>query len=256
MKKINVICFSTALLGMSFSVLSQQVTSPVFPNAVAQCQNLNCASNEEFQTLRGNEFEWSKVMGVLYQFDDIRFGKIATDGSQLLFDEMQDNTSIYLDSVKLILNDVNYHIKKDQFFTKSDHDSVFVFDFNYVKKIEIANSTFNKYANYNQYNTGVYEVLVESKNLSLLKKYKVQLISASPNPMVNRPRNKIQKKKEYYLRTSEGKMTAVRMSKPSILKAMGKENQAKLKKIIAENKLKLRKEKDVIRLFQIFETTK
>ena len=51
-------------------------------------------------------------------------------------------------------------------------------------------------------------------------------------------------------------MTAVRMSKPSILKAMGKENQTKLKKIIAENKLKLRKEKDVIRLFQIFETTK
>lgn len=215
--------------------------------------NLNGLTNSEFSSLTGNEFEWSKVMGILYQFDDIRFGKIATDGSVLLFDKMQKNSSIYLDSIKLVLNEVNYNIQKDQFFTTLDKDSVFVFDFDYIKKVKIANRTFKRYNNSEKFTNEIYEVLFEGKRLSLLKKYRVQFVKSSPNPMVNRPRNQIKRKKEFYIRRADGKMIPVRMSKSSVLKTLGLQNNEELKQMIKGEKLKLKKEKDVVKLLQFLE---
>lgn len=215
--------------------------------------NLNGLSNERFATLTGNEFEWSKIMGVLYQFDDIRFGKIAIDGSVLLFDEMQKNTNIYLDSIRLVLDEVNYNIQKDEFFTTLDKDSVFVFDFDYINKVKISNRIFKRYTNSENYSNGIYEVLFEGKQVSLLKKYRVQFVKSSPNPMVNRPRNKIQHKKEFYIRRANGRMIPVRIGKSSILKTLGLKNDEKLKKIIKSEKLKLKREKDVVKLLQYLE---
>ena len=215
--------------------------------------NINGASNGEFRTLTGNEFEWSKIMGVLYQFDDIRFGKIALDGSNLLFEELQDNAKIYLDSNVLNFNNVNYNIQRDQFFTSYEKDSVFVFDFNLIKKIRVSGRTFIRKFNAVRGTEETYEVLFQGKGISLLKTYDARFIQASPNPMVNRSRNKIKISKTYYLKIN-GKMIPIKMSKSSILKSMGEHNYGMLKKIASENKLKLRKEGDVIALFQIFES--
>ena len=247
------------LLIMTF-IPSEQLTAQIAGSNTGQTSNgsfpylgLSGLTQEQIPSMRGNEFEWSMVMGVLYQFDDIRFGKIDTEGTALLFEESQNNASIYTKDAKLLLNDVNYNVEKDQFFTSVDKDSVFVFDFDYINKVNVSNRTFRKYTDYDKYTTRIYEVLYEGKNFSLLKKHGVQYITSSPNPMVNRPRNKIRKKHDFYIRTADKKMIPIRMSKGSVLRALGKENNAKLKEIIKSNDLKLRKEKDVISLMRSFE---
>ncbi len=247
-------------LTFAFITLSMTIQSQSFIEALkianngtlGTLDNINGATNGEFRTLTGNEFEWSKIMGVLYQFDDIRFGKLALDGSNLLFDELQDNAKIYLDSIVLNFNQVNYNIQRDQFFTSYEKDSVFVFDFNLVKKVRVSGRTFKRQFNAVRGMEETYEVLFQGKGISLLKNYDARFIQASPNPMVNRTRNKIKISKIYYLEIN-GKMIPIKLSKSSILKSLGKQNDAGLKKIISEERLKLRREEDVVRLLQYLE---
>jgi len=247
-------------LTLAFITLSMTIQSQSFIEALkianngtlGTLDNINGATNGEFRTLTGNEFEWSKIMGVLYQFDDIRFGRIALDGSNLLFKEPQDNAKIYLDSIVLNFNKVNYNIQRDQFFTSYEKDSVFVFDFNLVRKIRVSGRTFKRQFNAVRGMEETYEVLFQGKRINLLKNYDARLIQASPNPMVNRSRNKIKINKTYYLE-KDGKMIPVRLSKSPILHSLGKQNDKAFQKIISNERLKLRKEKDVIKLLQLIE---
>ena len=257
-KSVNTSLFSIILMTLlsTYTIQSQSFVDALRianNGSLGTLDNINGASNSEFRTLTGNEFEWSKVMGVLYQFDDIRFGNIAVDGSNLLFKDLQDNAKIYLDSIVLNFSKVNYNIKKDQFFTSTGNDSIFVFDFNLVKKIRVSGRTFKRQYNAVQGLEKTYEVLFQGKKTSLLKNYDAKLIQASPNPMVNRSRNKIKINKTYYLEVG-GKMMPVKLGKSSLFKTFGDKNRARLKNIISEHKLKLRKEEDVVKLLQLLES--
>ncbi len=54
-------------------------------------QNLNGSLVSEQNTMVGNPNEWSKIMGVFYQFDDIRFDSRGLDGSVFLFDNSRNS---------------------------------------------------------------------------------------------------------------------------------------------------------------------
>ena len=46
----------------------------------------------------GNPNEWSKIMGVFYQFDDIRFDDRHLEGSIFLFDNEDHPGRVYIDN--------------------------------------------------------------------------------------------------------------------------------------------------------------
>ena len=90
-------------------------------------QNLNGSLVSEQNTMVGNPNEWSKIMGVFYQFDDIRFDSRGLDGSVFLFDNPETPGLVYLKDKVLKIDNINYNIENDQFFTKIKNDSVFLY---------------------------------------------------------------------------------------------------------------------------------
>lgn len=215
-------------------------------------ENLNGLTNERFETLVGNEFEWSKIMGVLYQFDDIRFGDRKIEGSILLFDKPQKNARIFLDSLVFRLDSINYNIKKDEFYAPLQNDSIFVFDFEYVKKIQVAGREFKSYRDPHSYTKKIFEVLVEDKKASFYKKHTVRFVEASPNPMVNRTKNKLKKNHSYYLSLEQNDLFPIHKSKSSLFRYLKKDKHPQLKAFISKNRLKLRKEEDIIKLLNYY----
>ena len=107
-------------------------------------ENLNGSKVSEQNTMIGNPNEWSKIMGVFYQFDDIRFDDRHLEGSIFLFDNEDHPGRVYIDNKVYKMENINYNIENDQFFTKIENDSVFIYTFETIDKISIKNREFKE----------------------------------------------------------------------------------------------------------------
>jgi hypothetical protein len=85
--------------------------------------------------------------------------------------------------------------------------------------------------------------------LSLLKGYYVSYISASPNPMVNRTRNKIKRSSTYFIYKDE-KFLPFKLKKSNAFELVSKNESKKLEEYIKNNNLSFRKKKDMIKIFK------
>ncbi|RLD26920.1 MAG: hypothetical protein DRI75_10725 [Bacteroidetes bacterium] len=210
----------------------------------APFNNLTGNLNGEYQTLTGNENEWSKIMGVFYQFDDIRFGKIGLDGSVYLFDNWENKGVIVVGNKRYAVPNINFHINQDLFLTKMENDSTFVYDFKGIDKIIVNSRAFKSIYNTAEGKNKIYEIVYGSKDLILLKRYSVKLIQASPNPMVNRTKSKIKRSSNYYL-MKDGGVIPFKLKKSNILNLINSEQTQRLEQYVKDYKLSYKKEKDV-----------
>ncbi|TVZ56975.1 hypothetical protein OD91_2279 [Lutibacter sp. Hel_I_33_5] len=195
----------------------------------------------EFETLTGNPEEWSKVMGILHQFDDIQLAKRGFDGSVFLFDEWENRSVVYANNTKFVFPNLNYNIEKDEFMFRLN-DSTYVFDMNKVQGIKIKNKSF-KSVNVEGVKNN-FEIVHKTKKISLLKKYSISLSKASPNPMVNRKRSKIKRKSKYYLERANN-LTPFSLRKSAIVKLVSIDKIKDLKWFVKSKKLSYKKEEDV-----------
>ena len=91
----------------------------------------------------------------------------------------------------------------------------------------------------------VYQVVYESDAYSILKAYDVKLISGSPNPMVNRMRDKYVRKESYFLK-QDNKVKPFRLTKRKLQTLIGDETKInELDAYMKKYKLSYKKELDV-----------
>ena len=213
--------------------------------------NSNGTYDDTFATLTGNPAEWSKIMGVLAQFDDITLEKKGIEGSVMMFSTKQKNKGkLYSGKKVYILNDLNYNVENDQFQTKLENDSIFIYNLDGLSRVEINEKDFSVVYNPVHGKREIYEVVQAGRKISLLKKYSVKVQQASPNPMVNRRKTKILKKWKYYTVDYKDNIVEFKGKKKTILEIVkDSESKKALKEFISNNRLSVKKEEDLVKIF-------
>lgn len=208
----------------------------------------NANGTQSYDALTGNPGEWSKVMGVFYQFDDIQFGKRGVDGTAYLYDSWSNKGAVYLGKKVFKLNNINYHIEQSIFLTKIENDSLFVFDFDLVDKIEVNNRTFKRMYNSKEGKHIVYEIVHKNKDFSLLKQHSLSVVKSSPNPMVNRPKPKIRRAANYYV-SKAGVIQSFKLKKSAVLALLDSDTSKSFKAYMDRYNLSYKNETDLQKAF-------
>ena len=210
----------------------------------APTNNLGLNAGEEGMMVY-NALDISKISGVFYEFDDIRLAKVATEGSFLLFEDWKNKGVILYGGKKLIISNINFNIKSGQFMSQLEKDSTFVFDFRGIDKIIVNDRPFKSVYNNQLAENMVCEVLYEDNKIALLKNYYVTTLESSPNPMLNRPKNKIQKQSNYFI-SKNNFVSPFKLKKSEILELS--EKSGGLEKYVKSNRLSYKKEEDVAKM--------
>ena len=170
--------------------------------------------------------------------------KRPTEGSFYLFDTWKNDAIIETkDNKKFRLRNINIDLRRNSFQSRIDNDSIFTFNLNNIEKFVINNKVFKNVF----YDGGkrVYQVVYESDAYSILKAYDVKLISGSPNPMVNRMRDKYVRKESYFLK-QDNKVKPFRLTKRKLQTLIGDETKInELDAYMKKYKLSYKKELDV-----------
>ncbi|MBK6828707.1 MAG: hypothetical protein IPG86_18485 [Chitinophagaceae bacterium] len=92
-----------------------------------------------------------------------------------------------------------------------------------------------------------YEVLTDS-SFQLLRSYRKELVEVEE---INRPKKKVIRDfSEYYVYTPSGKMVRIKADAKKIIEALP-EYATQINRLLEQNKLKLKKEEDLVRLFKM-----
>lgn len=178
----------------------------------------------------------------------------AVDGTVYLFENWNNSGIIYTDTnEKFSLKNINLNIERNSFESKVGQDSLFSFNFNNVEKFEINGRTFKNF--YWNDDNRVYEIIYESKDYSIIKGFKIVEVTGSANPMLNRTRDRMVRKKFYYLKNEKGINSFV-LKKKKILKLVSNNDSAKAAEIqqyAKTNKLSFKKEEDVRKILNYSE---
>ena len=180
-----------------------------------------------------------------------KFVSPKTEGSPLLFDDWNNQGVIVMGDKKYHFNNLNYNISRDEFMSKINNDSVFVFDLSNIDKIIVGNKQFKQLYDSGERKNKIYEVIYENDNFSLLKDYFIITTEGSPNPMLNRPNDKIVKKSTYFIMRNNS-IEPFGWSKRSIVNLIDKEKKEEFKKYVKKNNLSYRDESDVRTMLKYF----
>lgn len=203
--------------------------------------NLN---GTDIRTGVGNSQEWSKIVSAIGEFDNIDFGEFHVEGSIYLFDEWENKGEIYLGNKKYVTSNINLNINKDIFMSKIEGDSTFVYDILSLDKIVVNNRQFRSFYNPSENKNRIFEILFEEDNILLLRGYYITFIKSSPNPMVNRPDNKIKQRSNYFIYKNKS-LQPFKLNKKKYLNLVSDEQKKELAKYVKNYKLSFTKEKDI-----------
>lgn len=240
------------LAGFSQSFLEAYQNTRVLDPAA----NLNGLNNDDMRSLVGNSAEFSKIMGLIGEFDDINLAKKGIEGSVMMFnDNVNHQGRLYSNDKVYILRDINYNIDKDQFQSKLDNDSTFVYNLETVKRVSIKDRDFAVIYNNLEGKNSIYEVIQAGKKVSLVKKHYINLLKASPNPMVNRKTTKIQQKWAYYIVDDQDNIYEFNGKKNALLTSVkDPDKRQQLKDYMKENRLRVSKMEHLIKIFDFYNT--
>ncbi len=166
------------------------------------------------------------------------------NGTPFLFDNWNKKATVYIKGKSYAVNNVNYNIQEDRFFTKIDTDSLLVFDFRHIDKIVVDNREFVDLYNNDKRENNIYEVIFRNKEFNILKAFSISLTEPKQAPGAGIAKPNIAKTIKYFYYSNK-KMKPLRINKKSVLKLVGANNEAKLLRYIKANKLSYRKERDL-----------
>ena len=112
MKKIYILTIAlfTSIIGFSQSFIEAYEATRVYEPFA----NANGTDNAAFATLTGNGAEFSKIMGVLGEFDDITLEKKGIEGSVMFFKKgTETNARLYSGKKIYSMKGVNYNIESE-----------------------------------------------------------------------------------------------------------------------------------------------
>jgi len=150
---------------------------------------------------------------------------------------------------KYAIRNINYNVQRNVFESKIGQDSVFTFNTANIETIIINNRPFKSIYNPAVRAENIYEVIFENESFSILKKYELQVMEGSDNPMIIRP-NKYILDDSYWVK-KRNSVKAFKMKKKNIIKLAGKDAKA-LTKYADDNNLTFRDDADVTRILNGF----
>ena len=198
-------------------------------------------------------FDISKIDGVFYEFDDIRFGKVPTDGSFLLFETWENRGILVLGEEKLAVSNINFHVDEEKFISDMENDSTFVYDFKGINRIIVNDRPFISMYNSSENRNKVYEVISEGEKISLMKNYYSRVTPGSANPMVNRSRNKINLGSNYFVMINGG-LLPFNGKKSGLKKIFSPDKVSKIEAHVKSYKYSYKKEEDLKKIFEFINT--
>ncbi len=172
-------------------------------------------------------------------------GKEEITGNPFLFSNWDNDGVVYSEKKSYSYEKLNYNILSDDIGILKSRDSVLIFNKVIIDSFIVKNKKFKKYHNW------FYEVLHQGSKISLLKKYEVQIVEGMFNPIDGTKRkSRFKIIDDYYIENSSGIVKFV-PSKKSIL-GIFEDEIVMVKKFIKQNKLSLKKEKDLIDVFKYY----
>jgi len=239
--KLSFLLFLVFVSGNSQSFLeAYESTRIISPSA-------NANGTDSYAGFKGNSQDWNKITSAIGEFDNINFGELNIEGSIYLFDKFDNKGVIYLGNKKYITSNINLNINKNVFVSKIEGDSTFVYDILSIDKIVINSRQFKSFYNPTENKNIIFEVLFEDKSLLLLKEYYISFVKASPNPMVNRPNNKIKQEVNYFIYKNKT-LHPFKLNKSNTLNLVTSTQKEELQKYIRSNDLSYKKETDINRI--------
>ena len=173
-------------------------------------------------------------------------------GSYYLFKDWNNKGKVQLSGKLYTFNNVNFNIQNNEFMSEIGQDSVFTVIPRYIDFIEINNKKY-RYELFDGQNK-FFEVLYSAKNKSsVLKGFHIRVIPKSEMGMLNRPYDELRKEEKLYI--SNGKEIGLyKPKKKELLKFIETSRQAEILKYMKAQKLSFKKEKDIIKLFEYYDT--
>lgn len=253
MKKV---CAIFLFLFIAFSGFSQSWTEAIEGSGgIPPLQNNSGFSDAQLETLRGNWGEWSKIIGVLGEFDDITLGRKGILGSVMFF-EKEKKGKLYVSNGKVYaIDNINYNIKTNQFQSRMENDSIFIYRMEGLKRVIINDTDFSVMYNPVERREKIYEVIEPGVRISLVKDHVIKYKQASPNPMVNRKQSKFIKKWKYYTVDHKNRIVPFKAKNKFVINMLEDEDKREaLKNYLSENKLSAKKEEDLKKIFKYLNT--
>lgn len=136
-----------------------------------------------------------------------------------------------------------FDVRTGKFVLKKD-GVLYAVEDGVISEIEFLGYTFKKV-------NGVFHAMISEGETSLIKKYQLDIIPGSIDPMSKEQisPDRYQIKEIYFLLKNDGTPQEVKLKKKSILKKLTKDQANQAKKIAKEEKLSFKKEKDLKRIF-------
>lgn len=147
--------------------------------------------------------------------------KFDREGSVYLFDGWNNSARIYAKNNGGVFSsdNINFNIQRSMFENKKG-DSISSYNFASIEKIQVGGKTFKSYYYEPLKRQRVFEVIYQGEDFTILKGYSIDILEASPNPMLARTRDKIIQRHEYYMDTEES-IQEFKFNKKNIVKALG-----------------------------------
>lgn len=176
-------------------------------------------------------------------------------GSVYLYENWNTRAVIETKSGKTaMIKNVNFNVDSQVFEALFGKDSTYLFDFNELNSITLNNKKYSKFEHKGKQD--VFELIYESDGLSLLKTYKLNVFTASTNPMVNRTTDMYTKRNAYFVR--QGKtIKEIALNRKNIIRIFEKNNvnRETLELFVTDRNLSYKNEFDVQMMFKHFMET-
>ncbi len=180
----------------------------------------------------------------------IRNPKKPIDGTVYIYEDWSNYATVSSEETNVRLNNLNFNAQRNAFQSKIGADSLFTFNFRNLKEVVIKNKTFkNIYSPVHQ-KSRVFEVLVENKDFSIYKDYRIEIKEGSPNPQRGAPNDKFLLRYDYYIVQGEN-FSKFQLKKSKLLKVMG-DKADKVEAYIKNKKLKVKRPNDLKKIMDYY----
>lgn len=176
----------------------------------------------------------------------VRTGKII-DGHKHIWKEWNKNGVVEAaNGKKYRVSKINFNAKNNWFEVNVHEDSTYTFDRRKVNKVVINDRTFINVEFPESQRSYVVEQIATGKDFMLIKKYDVEILYGSHDPMRGTTRDKYKLLDDYYLKTNEG-LEKFSPKKSSITKLYGN-NAKKIAAYAKKEKLSFKDDKELAQI--------
>ncbi len=150
---------------------------------------------------------------------------------------------------KYKLKNINFDTNQKMFATKAATDSVFVFSRESIKQVMVNNKMFKRYSK--DFDYDYYEVIAFSKGKEVLKQSFKVIKKGSKDPFTNTYKSDEYVLKSKYFFSSTSGIKEIKLKKKPFSNLFGDDSKG-IKEIISEQKINLKKDSDIVKLFKIY----